>query len=139
MKKGLSYTSINIPLSHLSHSGLLWSFTHYEFGEHPHIKRFTEGIFQCRPPQPRYNKTWDVVQHIVSMNDSNNLPLKGLTIKLAMPNHSTKGTVNTSHGHKGMVAGKEAYTFMLTINIKESKPTKSSSERIIRLKAPPTH
>lgn len=76
------------------------------------------------------------------MNDSNNLPLKGLTIKLAMLVALTAAQRGQSihlMDIKGMVAGKEAYKFMLTINIKESKPTKSPSERIIRLKASPTH
>ena len=39
---------------------------------------------------------------------------------------------------KGIVAEKEAYTFMIGTNIKQSRPKKAPSKRIIRLKAYPT-
>ena len=82
-----------------------------------------------------------MLQHIVSMGDSNNLPLKDLTMKLAMLVALTTAQRGQSihlMDIKGMVAEKEAYTFMLGTNIKQSRPTKSPSERIIRLKAYPT-
>ena len=82
-----------------------------------------------------------MLQHIVSIDDSNNLPLKDLTMKLAMLVSLTTAQRGQSvhfMDTKGMVAEKEAYTFMLSTNIKQSRPTKSPSERIIRLRAYPT-
>ena len=59
----------------------------YTFGENPDVKRFMKGIFENRPPKPRYNKIWDVntvLQFMRNMNDSKDLPLKDLTLKLVM-------------------------------------------------------
>lgn len=42
-------------------------------GEHPDVKYFMKGIFQSRPPLPRYGKTWDVnlvLQYIGSIKAS---------------------------------------------------------------------
>lgn len=76
------------------------------------------------------------------MDDSNNLPLKEVTMKLAMlvtlttaQRRQSLHLINT----EGMVAEKEAYTFLTGTNIKQGRPTKSPSERIIRLKAYPTN
>ena len=75
------------------------------------------------------------------MDDSNNLPLKEVTMTLAMlvtlttaQRRQSLHLINT----EGMVAEKEAYTFLTGTNIKQGRPTKSPSERIIRLKAYPT-
>ena len=95
-------------------------------------------------PLPRNNKTCDVnivLQHIISMDDSNNLPLKEVTMKLAMLVTLTTAQRRQSlhlMDTESMVAEKEAYTFLTGTNIKQSRPTKSPSERIIRLKAYPT-
>ena len=95
-------------------------------------------------PLPRNNKTCDVnivLQHIISMDDSNNLPLKEVTMKLAMLVTLTTAQRRQSlhlMRTEGMVAEKEAYTFLVDTNIKQSRLSKSPSERIIRLKAYPT-
>ena len=95
-------------------------------------------------PLHRNNKTCDVnivLQHIISMDDSNNLPLKEVTMKLAMLVTLTTAQRRQSlhlMDTEGMFAEKEAYAFLTGTNIKQSTPTKSPSERIIRLKAYPT-
>ena len=58
--EGLSDSSINSARCALS--AILESPTsaYSTFGEHPDVKRLMKGIFQSRPPLPRYCKTWDV-------------------------------------------------------------------------------
>ena len=54
-------------------------------GKHPVITRFMQGIYNSRPPQPRYKFVWDVrivVRHIEAMPPSEKLPLKELSWKL---------------------------------------------------------
>ena len=75
-----------------------------------------------------------VLQHIVSMDDSNNLPLKDLTMKLAMLVALTTAQRGQSihlMDTKGMVDEKEEYTFILGTNIKQNRPTKSPSEQTL--------
>ena len=55
-------------------------------GKHPLISRFMRGVFNNRPPQPRYSFTWDVAKvlsHIRSLGTNDTLPMKELTHKLA--------------------------------------------------------
>ena len=58
--KGLSYSSINWAWCALSVILESPVSAYSTFGEHPDVKRFMKGIFQSRPPLPRYCKTWDV-------------------------------------------------------------------------------
>ena len=56
--KGLQYRTINtyrnaISMTHLPLDGSL-------IGSHPLVSRFMKGVFQSRPPCPRYLATWDV-------------------------------------------------------------------------------
>ena len=55
-------------------------------GKHPLVSRFVHGVFNSRPPQPRYVFTWDVTRvlnHIRSLGDNLSLSCKELTSKLA--------------------------------------------------------
>lgn len=86
-EEGLSYSSITSARCALSAIIDTSDSVHRTFGEHPDVKRFMKGIFQSRPPLPRYSKTWDfnsVLQYISSMGDSQDLSLKDLTLKLTM-------------------------------------------------------
>ena len=59
----------------------------HRVGEHPMICQLLKGIFNSRPPQPRYSFTWDVsvvVGHIKSLCANSALSLKVLSQKLAM-------------------------------------------------------
>ena len=54
-------------------------------GKHSVITGFMQGIYNSRPPQPRYKFVWDVrivVRHIEAMPPSEKLPLKELSWKL---------------------------------------------------------
>ena len=55
-------------------------------GKHPLVVRLMRGIFNSRPPQPRYSCSWDVgrvLEFIRSLGDNEVLTLKDLTHKLA--------------------------------------------------------
>ena len=68
------------------------SMTHEEVdgtrvGQHPLVARFLKGIFNNRPPAPRYRGTWDtdiVLRHLEGSPDNRDLSLQQLTHKLAM-------------------------------------------------------
>ena len=56
--KGLQYRTINtnrisISMTHLPLDGSL-------IGSHSLVSRFLKGVFQSRPPCPRYLATWDI-------------------------------------------------------------------------------
>lgn len=56
-------------------------------GQHDLIKQIMTGIFNSRPPIPRYTETWDVDQvlkYILSLPDNQDLSLKQLTHKVTM-------------------------------------------------------
>jgi len=56
-------------------------------GRHPLVSQLLKGIYNSRPPQPRYSTTWDVdivVQYLQSLGDNTSLPLKVLGQKLLL-------------------------------------------------------
>ena len=48
------------------------------------VSRVMKGAINLRPPQPRYESTWDVSKVLVSLGPSGTIPLKDLAWKLAM-------------------------------------------------------
>lgn len=55
-------------------------------GQHPLVSRIMKGIFNLRPPQPRYQTMWsvqDLVKHFLSLPDNDELSMKQLSGKLA--------------------------------------------------------
>ncbi len=58
-----------------------------KFGDHPNVKLFMKGIFNLKPPQPRYVKIWDcdqVLKLLETWAPAQKLTLKRLSMKLAM-------------------------------------------------------
>ena len=56
-------------------------------GSHPTVTRLLQGVFNSRPPQPRYTTFWDVgvvIQHIKGLGANKDLSLKQLTMKTVM-------------------------------------------------------
>ena len=56
-------------------------------GQHPLVIRLLKGVFNLRPPMPRYTHTWDVSKVLTllkEMGPNENLNLKRLTQKLVM-------------------------------------------------------
>ena len=57
----------------------------HKVGSHPLVCQMLKGVFQLRPPQPRYATTWQVskvVQFISSLGPNNLLSMKLLSYKL---------------------------------------------------------
>lgn len=83
--EGKQYRTINTARSAIS-------MTHdevdgFKVGQHPLTIRFFRGIFNSRPPAPRYSETWDVdkvLVYIQNLPDNSQLSLQSLTHKLAM-------------------------------------------------------
>lgn len=142
-EQNLSYSSINSARSALSAILQISGTPNNTFGEHPDVKRFMKGIYQNRPPMPRYNKTWDVdivLQYLRNMNDSEDLSLKDLTLKLVMLIAlTTAGRGQSLHllNIETMVKENNCLAFVIASNIKQSRPTSSLTDRIIKLKAYP--
>ena len=84
-QEGYQYSSINVYRSSIS-------TTHdrvdgYSIGQYPTIIRLMKGIFNKRPPVPKYAHTWDVskvTSYISSLDDNADLSLKVLSFKLVM-------------------------------------------------------
>ncbi len=56
-------------------------------GQHPLVTRLLKGVYNQRPPKPRYTSTWDVdivLNHMTSLGENTDLTLKQLSQKLVM-------------------------------------------------------
>ena len=102
-------------------------------GKHPLISRFMRGVFNNRPPQPRYNFTWDVAKvlsHIRSLGTNDTLPMKELTHKLAtilaLANASRSSEIHALDV-KYMTVSHTGVTFTLKKLTKSSRPGKQCS------------
>ena len=80
---GYQYRSINAYRSAIS---LVYDkVDSYAVGQHPTVSRLMKGIFNKRPPQPKYSLAWDVQKvtaYISTMGDNNMLSFKLLFFKL---------------------------------------------------------
>ena len=59
----------------------------YNAGQHPTIVRLLKGVYNDRPPLPRYSSTWNVqtvLDHLVALGDNDKLNLKQLSYKTVM-------------------------------------------------------
>ena len=84
-KDGYQYRSLNSYRSAIS--SVHDRVDGYEVGQHPLVSRVLKGVFNSRPPQPRYESTWDVSQvlrWIEQRGDNKNLSLQDLSLKLVM-------------------------------------------------------
>ena len=84
-EKGLSYSSINSARSALSAFTVLNDGSNV--GTNSFVTRFMKGIFNLKPPRPRYNAEWDVkvvLNYLRSLDTNKDLSLKWLTLKLCM-------------------------------------------------------
>ena len=83
--QGLQHRSINTIRSAVSmtHSQL----EGVPIGQHPLVTRLLKGVYNLRPPMPRYSSTWDVgmvTKYLTSLGRNEDLPLKRLSQKLAL-------------------------------------------------------
>ncbi|XP_071640433.1 uncharacterized protein [Temnothorax longispinosus] len=78
-EKGVSYSTLNCLRSAIS------LVVGHEIGQDPNIKRFFKGVFNKRPPRPRYDCTWDpkaVLDYLSSKANNKTTTLKVLSMKL---------------------------------------------------------
>ena len=84
-KEGLRYRTINTIRSAIS-----MTHDHIEgipMGQHPLVTRLLKGVYNSRPPQPRYLATWDVdvvIRYFQSLGENETLTLKQLSQKLSL-------------------------------------------------------
>ena len=81
-KEGYQYNSVNAYRSAIS--SVHDKADGVPVGQHPIITRLIKGIFNVRPPIPRYSNTWDVqlvLNFLQTQGESETLPLKMLTLK----------------------------------------------------------
>lgn len=84
-EEGLQHRTINtarsaISMTHIQVEG-------QQVGKHPMVTRLMRGIYNRRPPTPRYSNTWDVqrvTSYLRSLGHNDQLDQKQLTLKLTM-------------------------------------------------------
>ncbi|XP_071804713.1 uncharacterized protein [Asterias amurensis] len=84
-QQGLQYRTINVYRSAISSAHV--PVEGAPVGQHSLVSRFFKGIFNIRPPQPKYCTTWDtgkVLRYILSLPRNRELSLRLLTLKTAM-------------------------------------------------------
>jgi hypothetical protein len=84
-KDGYEYNTINLHRSAIS--ALHDQIHNIPVGQNQLIKEIMTGVFQEKPPQPRYTDTWDVdivLNHLASLGSNEGLSDSQLTHKLAM-------------------------------------------------------
>ena len=97
--------------------------------EHPLLKRFIKGVFNLRPPKPRYSQIWDigcVLTYLRSLGDTQLLPLKLLTYKLVtllMLLSASRVNYISSLSIDNMVLTNDSCTFFPTKLLKHSRPS----------------
>ena len=83
--RGASYSAINSARSALS--TFLVNGNWIPIGSVTSLKRLLKGIFEMKPPMPRYNYIWDVnivLDYLRLMSPCSDIPLSHLTYKLLM-------------------------------------------------------
>ena len=82
-QQGLTYSAINTARSALSSYITLENGTCV--GKNPLVSQLMKGIFQEKPPRPKYTEIWDVsivLLYLQSLSAVDRLSLKELTLKL---------------------------------------------------------
>ena len=125
-EEGKQYRTINsyrsaISVTHTPIDGVI-------VGKHPLVSRLMKGIYNQRPPQPRYTSTWDVqivLQRIRSWGSTTALGRKNLSQKFAMlmalANASRCSELHALDVER-MRFSERGVTFSLTEPTKSSRP-----------------
>lgn len=74
LSQGMAYRTINVLRSMLSST--LGPVEGYPIGRHPLVLRLMKGVYNIRPPAPKYNQTWDVE---VVLSSFRRIPNEGLS------------------------------------------------------------
>ena len=124
--QGQGYRSICNAISALNNIIYLPEFS--DISQHPLIRRFIKGIFNLRPPQPRYAEIWDVsivFRFIDEWGYNEHLSLKQLTIKTAtILLLLSRERINTlsSFDIENMIIDEHKCVFIPTKLLKHSRP-----------------
>ena len=109
-------------------------------GKHPLVTRLMKGIFNRRPPQPRYASTWDVggvLEHIRSLGGNSDLSLKQLSYKLvvllALSNASRASEIHALD-IRYLSRNENGATFTITKLTKTAQPGKKKVVHYLPLK-----
>ena len=128
--KKLSYSAINTARSALSSTVVLSDSSQPNVGNNALISRFLKGVFNARPPMPRYSTTWDVnvvLRYIRSLAPSDDLPLNVLASKLAslcLIVSGQRGQTIHALDLNHMEKSPDTFTFRISVLLKQSKPGK---------------
>ena len=130
--QGYSYSSLNTARWALS-ALCLSSQAHSEsdaIGKHPLVCRYIKGVFQEKPPTPKFSKIWPVdpvLQALEQANPLEELHLRDLTFKLTMLVALVTGQwcqtlsyLNISDKH--MKQFPTYFSFALTGHVKQNRP-----------------
>ena len=126
-ESGLSYSSVNTARSVLS-SILSWEGCQTPFGQLPMVKRFMKGIFESRPPLPRYSSTLNVknvFNYLRSQDDVSSLTLKDLSHRVAFLLALLKGQrcqTISKLSLDNMTIDANKITFVITEKLKHTRP-----------------
>lgn len=121
----VGYESLNTARGALSSLGIVLDGC--RAGNHPLVIRFMKGVFNIRPPTPRYTETWDVapvLEKLRAMHPLHSLSLKDLTLKLVTLMALTQAArVQTLHllMLKDISIGDNHISVMLGGNIKQCR------------------
>ena len=130
---GKEYRTINV--YRLALSTTLPKQEGVSVGQHPLVCQTMKGIFQKKPPLPRYCSSWDisiVLEYIKSLGDNENLTIKQLSAKLALLFaliSAERGSELVAHGlrfKKSHPEGVEFHLPELTKSIRVGKNLKVS-------------
>ena len=125
-EQGLTYSTINTARNALSSYITLEDSS--SLGQHPLVSRLLRGIFQSKPPSPRYSETWDVsvvLHYLQGLSPVGTLKLKELTLKLVTLILLVSGQGGqTVHllDLSNMRVSTDSYTFLFTKLLKQTRP-----------------
>lgn len=123
----MGYETLNTARSALSSLGIVVDGC--RAGNHPLVIRFMRGVFNLRPPIPRYTATWDVqpvLRELKYMYPLHTLTLRDLTLKLVMLMALTQAArVQTLHllVTTGISIGEDFISVRLRGHIKQCRPS----------------
>ena len=122
----MGYESLNTARGALSSLGIVLDGC--RVGNHPLVVRFMKGVFNIRPPQPRYTVTWDVapvLEKLSSLHPLHTLSLKYVTLKLVTLMALTHAArVQTLHllVLNDIIRGEDYFSIQLGGSLKQCRP-----------------
>ena len=82
---GKAYRTVNVHRSMLSST--LGKLDGFDLGKHPLVVKLMRGVYNKKPPSPKYSNFWEVdsvIDFLISLGPNRDLPFKSLSMKLAM-------------------------------------------------------